>query len=175
MRHYVLAEFRDEHAMVEAARKIRALGHADLDAHSPVPVHGIDEALGLRRSPVPLIALVGGVLGALGGYAMQVWMNAVDYPINVANRPLHSPPANVPITFETTVLLSTLFIVFGLFALCGLPRLHHPVFDAEAFRTHSVDGFWLSARVEPAAAEPLAEELRRAGAAHVTRVAEEVR
>jgi hypothetical protein len=99
----------------------------------------------------------------------------VDYPINVANRPFHSPPANMPITFELAVLLSTLFIVFGLFALCGLPRLHHPAFDAEAFRTQSVDGFWLSARVEPAAVEALTEELLRAGAAHVTRVAEEIR
>jgi hypothetical protein len=175
MKDYVLAEFRDDAALCAAARRLRELGHADLDAHSPVPVHGIDEALGLRRSPVPLIALVGGILGGLGGYAMQVWMNAVDYPINVANRPFHSAPANVPITFETTVLLSVLAIVFGLFALCGFPRPHHPAFDVEAFRTHSVDGLWLSARVDAAGAEAVARELERLGAAHVSRVPEEER
>src|SRR5215212_3276022 len=110
MKDFVLAEFRDEEALCAAARRLRELGHADLDAHSPVPLHDVDEALGLRRSVVPLIALVGGVLGGVGGYAMQVWMNAVDYAINVANRPFHAPPANVPITFECTILLSVLSI-----------------------------------------------------------------
>jgi hypothetical protein len=172
MKDFVLAEFGDEIALAAAARRLRELGQKDLDAHSPVPLHAIDDALGLRPSPVPLIALVGGMIGAAGGYAMQVWMNAVDYPINVANRPLHAPPANVPITFECAILLSTLFIVFGLFALCGFPRTHHPTFDVEAFRTHSVDGLWLSARVDRGGAEGVAEELRRLGATQVSRVPE---
>jgi hypothetical protein len=175
MKDYVLAEFRDEHALCTAARRLRELGHRDLDAHSPVPIHGVDEALGLRPSVVPLIALTAGVLGAIGGYAMQVWMNAVDYPINVANRPMHGPPANVPITFECTILLAVLAIVFGLFALCGFPRTHHPAFEVEAFRTHSIDAFWLSARVDAGGAEGVAEELRRLGAAQVARAPEEER
>jgi len=175
MRDYVVAEFRDEEALCAAARRLRELGHADLDTHSPVPLHGVDEALGLRRSVVPLIALIGGILGAIGGYAMQVWMNAVAYPINVANRPPHGPPANVPITFECTVLLSVLAIVFGLFALCGFPRTHHPTFDVEAFRTHSIDSLWLSARVATTGAEAVVEELRRLGATQVARVPEEER
>src|SRR5512132_1767240 len=103
---HVLAEFRDDAALCAAARRLRELGHTALDAYSPVPVHGIDEALGLRRSPVPLIALVAGVIGAISGYVMQWWMNAVDYPLNVANRPPHSPPTNIPITFETGVLIA---------------------------------------------------------------------
>jgi Protein of unknown function (DUF3341) len=175
MKDFVLAEFRDEIALCAAARRLRELGHTDLDAHSPVPLHGVDEALGLRRSVVPLIALVGGIVGGLTGYAMQVWMNAVDYPINVANRPFHSPPANVPITFEMTVLISVLAIVFGLFALCGFPRTHHPAFDVEAFRTHSIDALWLSARVDAGRAETVVVELERLGAAQVSRVPEEER
>jgi hypothetical protein len=175
MKDFVLAEFNDEVALCAAARRLRALGHGDLDTHSPVPLHGVDEALGLKRSVVPAIAFVGGLLGAIGGYAMQWWMNAVDFPINVANRGFHAPPANVPITFECTVLLSTLSIVFGLFALCGFPRPHHPVFDVEAFRTASIDALWLSARVNAAGAEEVAEELRRLGAVQVARVPEEER
>lgn len=170
---HVLAEFADERALFAAARRLRALGHTRLDAHSPYPLHGVDEALGLKRSPVPLIALVGGVAGALGGYAMQAWMNGVDYALNVGNRLPHSPPTNIPITFETGVLTASLFIVFGLFALCGFPRTHHPVFEAEGFRTASVDALWLSAEVEPGHAAGVAEELARLGGRQVTHVAEE--
>jgi hypothetical protein len=164
---HVLAEFKDEAALCAAARQMRALGHARLDAHSPVPVHGIDEALGLKKSPVPLIALVGGLLGASGGYFMQYWMNAVDYPINVANRGFHAPPANIPITFESGVLIASLSIVFGLIALCGLPLLYHPSFEVEAFRTASVDGLWLAVEVTAPEAAAAVEALRKLGALQV--------
>jgi Protein of unknown function (DUF3341) len=173
MASHVLGEFPDEAALCGAARRMRELGYRDLDAHSPVPVHGIDEALGLPRSPVPLIALAGALAGGSGGYLMQWWMNAHDYVINVGGRLPHAAPAFVPITFETAVLTASIFIVGGLFALGGLPRLHHPVFEVEAFRTASVGGLWLSAEVAPAAAEGAAEELRRLGARHVSRVDEE--
>jgi hypothetical protein len=175
MATYVLAEFREEHALFDAARRLRELGHTDLDAHSPVPLHGVDEALGLKKSVVPLIALVGGILGAIGGYVMQYWMNAVSYAINVANRPPHSAPANIPITFECAILLSVLAIVFGLFALCGFPRLHHPAFDAPGFENHSVDGLWLSVRTDKGRAEAIAKELERLGAGNVSAVAEDLR
>ena len=175
MATYVLAEFSEEHALCDAARRLRELGHKDLDAHSPVPLHGVDEALGLRKSVVPLIALVGGVLGAIGGYVMQVWMNAVDYPINVAERPFHSAPANMPITFECAVLLSVLAIVFGLFALCGFPRPYHPAFEAPGFESHSVDGLWLSVRTDRASAEVVVKELERLGGGSVSAVTEDLR
>ena len=174
MATYVLAEFQEEHALCDAARRLRELGHTDLDAHTPVPLHD-DDALGLRKSVVPLIALVGGITGAIGGYAMQYWMNAVDYRINVANRPFHSMPANIPITFECAVLLSVLFIVFGLFALCGFPRTHHPVFDAPGFESASVDGLWLSVKTDAARAEGIAKELERLGGGKVSAVAEDLR
>jgi Protein of unknown function (DUF3341) len=172
---WVLGEFADEPALCRAARRLRALGHASLDAYSPVPMHDVDDALGLRRSPVPLIALLGGLAGATGGYVMQAWMNGVDYAINVANRPPHSPPANIPITFESGVLIAALSIVFGLFALAGFPRTHHPVFEVEGFRTASVDGLWLSAEVGAEAAEAVATELQAQGAVQVSSVPEEAR
>ena len=170
---WVLGEFSDDGAICGAARRLRELGHGKLDAHSPVPIHGIDEALALPRSPVPLIALCGALAGGAGGYLMQWWMNASDYVINVGGRYPHAAPAFIPITFETTVLTASVCIVGGLFALGGFPRLHHPVFEVEAFRTATVDGLWLSAEVAPAAAEAVAEELRRLGARNVSRVDEE--
>jgi Protein of unknown function (DUF3341) len=173
MASWVLAEFRDEVALCAAARRLRELGHRRLDAYSPVPLHGIDEALGLRRSIVPLIALVAGVGGATGGYAMQWWMNAVDYPINVANRPPHSPPANIPITFECGVLLAAICIVIGVIVLSGLPRTHHPVFEVEGFRTASIDALWLSVEVKHDDETAVARELDRLGALQVSRVPEE--
>ncbi len=173
MKRWVVAEFRSEGALLEAARELRRLGHEALDLHSPIAIHGADEALGLKRSRVPLIALVGGVLGAASGYALQWWTVGVNFPINVGNRPPHSPPAFVPITFELGVLAASLFIFFGLLTLFGLPRLHHPVFEAEAFRSASVDGMWLSAEVQEREAGEVAEQLARLGAAQVSVVAEE--
>jgi hypothetical protein len=167
---YVLAEFKDDPALLAAARRLRALGHTRLDTHTPYPVHGADEALGLSRSKVPLIALVGGVLGAAGGYTMQWWMNAVDFAINVGNRLPHSPPTNIPVTFETGVLVASLSIVIGMFALCGFPRTYHPVFELDAFRTASVDGLWLSAQVRPEEVEAVAKALRELGAVQVSAV-----
>jgi hypothetical protein len=169
---YVLAEFKDDQALLAAARRLRALGHQRLDAYSPYPVHGIDEALGLERSRIPLIALVGGVAGAVGGYVMQWWMNGVDFVINVGNRLPHSPPTNIPITFETGVLLASLSIVLGLFTLCGFPRTYHPVFEVEEFRTASVDALWLSAEVAHGEVEPVTAELQRLGALQATAVEE---
>ncbi len=172
---FVLAEFDTETRLCTAARRLRELGHARLDTHSPYPLHGVDEALGLPRSPVPLIALVFGVTGAATGYLMQWWMNAVDFPINVGNRPPHSPPANIPITFELAVLFASIAIVVGLFALAGFPRTHHPTCEGEAFRTASIDALWLSAEVDPGAASGVADELGRLGARQVAQVPEEGR
>jgi hypothetical protein len=171
----VLAEFPTEAGLCSAARELRDRGYTRIDAHSPYPLHEVDAALGLRRSPVPLIALVFGLTGAISGYVMQWWMNGVNFPINVGNRPPHSPPTNIPITFELGVLFAALAIVIGLFVLCGFPRTYHPVFEAEPFRTASVDALWLSAEVDPDQAEPLSRELEALGARRISRVPEEAR
>ena len=167
MRRYVVAEFAAEAPLLDAARALRAEGQTELDLHSPVPLHGSDEALGLKRSIVPRIALVAGLVGAVSGYLMQWYLVGVDFPINVGGRPPHSPPAFIPVTFELGVLFAALSIFFGLFALWGMPRLHHPVFEVEAFRSASVDGLWLSAAVSAEAAEGTAARLRGLGARQV--------
>ncbi len=167
MRRYVVAEFAAEAPLLDAARALRAEGQADLDLHSPVPLHGADEALGLKRSIVPRIALVAGLIGASTGYLMQWYLVGVDFPINVGGRPPHSPPAFIPVTFELGVLFAALAIFLGLFKLWGMPRLHHPVFEVEAFRSASVDGLWLSTAVSAEAAEGTAARLRGLGARQV--------
>lgn len=173
---WVLAEFEREHALLEAARSLRAKGHGGLDIHSPYPLHGADEALGLRRSTVPLVALVAGVTGAFTGYFIQWYMVAWDWPLNVGNRPPHSAPAFIPVTFELGILFSALAIFGGLlFAYFRFPRVHHPLFEVEAFRSASIDALWLSAEVVGDAAEPLAAELRALGARQVSIVPEAVR
>jgi hypothetical protein len=169
---WVLGEFRDEAALCAAARRLRELGHSRLDAHSPYPLHAVDDALGLKRSPIPLIALVVGVSGAIGGYVMQWWMNGVDYVINVGNRLPHSPPANIPVTFETGVLSASLAITIGLIAVCGLPRLYHPLFEADPFRTATIDALWLSAEVKRGDERAVQDELSRLGAVQVTTAVE---
>jgi hypothetical protein len=176
MKAWVLGEFEEERALLEAARTLRTRSAAaapiTLDIHSPYPLHGASEALGLPRSTVPLVALVAGVTGAVGGYGLQWYVNAFDWPLNVGNRPPHSPPAFIPVTFELGVLFAALAIFLGLlFAYFRFPRVHHPVFEVEAFRSASIDALWLSAEVDAPQAEALAQEVRRLGARQVSVVA----
>jgi hypothetical protein len=173
MKALVLAEFEREHALLDAARTLRARGHAALDLHSPYPLHGADEALGLRRSTVPLVALVAGITGAVSGYLLQWWTVGVAWPLNVGNRPPHSAPAFIPVTFELGVLFASLSIFLGLlFAYFRFPRVHHPAFEVEAFRSATIDALWLSAEVDAADADAVGAELRGLGARQVSIVAE---
>jgi hypothetical protein len=169
---YVLGEFKDDHGLLSAARTLRGRGHKGLDLHTPYPIHGAEEALGLRRSTVPLVALLAGIVGAASGYLLQWYTVGFDWPLNVGNRPPHSPPAFIPVTFELGVLFCALAIFFGLlFGYFRFPRLYHPVFESEAFRSASIDGLWLSAEVADEQGEEVAAELRSLGAAQVAVVA----
>ena len=167
----VAGRFPDERALLEAARTLRAQGTAGLDLHSPYPVPGAEEALGLRRSTVPLVALVAGVAGAVGGYLLQWYTVGFDWPLNVGGRPPHSPPAFVPVTFELGVLAAALAIFLGLlFGYFGFPRVYHPLFELEEFRSASIDGLWLSAVVADDQADGVAAALRRLGGSVVSLV-----
>ena len=146
---YVLARFETGQALVEACYKVREKGFEKIDTHSPYPLHGGDEALGLGRSRVPRIALTGGLTGMFGGYLMMVYMNSMNWPLNVGGRPPHAPPSFIPITFETTVLLASLSIFFGLLTLMRLPQPYHAAFELESFRSAVNDGFWLSVALPP--------------------------
>jgi hypothetical protein len=176
MKRYVLAEFGAEPAILGAARMLRESGFDSLDIHSPYPLHGSDEALGLKRSKVPLVALLGGLLGAAGGYLLQVWTVGIDWPLNVGGRPAHSAPAFIPVTFELGVLIASLAIFFGLlFGFFGFPRTHHPVFEVEEFRSATIDAMWLSAEVDAGESERVSGELRRLGARQIFVVPEATR
>jgi hypothetical protein len=172
-RTYVLGLFATSHALVKACHAIRAKGFTDLDTHSPYPLPGGDEALGLKRSLVPKVALGGALTGMFGGMGMMVWMNGINWPLNVGGRPPVSPLAYIPITFETTVLLTSLSIFFGLLVLMRLPQPYHAVFELEAFRSAVTDGFWLSvARPHGSDAKDAVKALEAVGATQVSVVEE---
>jgi hypothetical protein len=140
----MLAEFEDAEALLDAARAARAAGFTRLDAFSPMPVEGLTEALGLAPNWLPRLTLLGGLLGGLSGYGLQYYVSVIYYPLNVGGRPLHSWPAFLPITFETTILGAALFAVLGMLALNGLPMPHHPLFAVPQFRFASRDRFFLA-------------------------------
>lgn len=165
--HYVLGEFATTEAVIEGALKLRERGFTDLDAYTPYPVHGLAEALGHTKSRVPVVIFLCGMSGAFLGYIMQYWMNAVDYPINVGGRPLHSAPAMIPITFECGVLLSALSAFLAVIAFSRLPQLYHPVFNAKGFERATIDRYWISARVAPERVAAASDALVAVGAANV--------
>jgi hypothetical protein len=139
-----LARFAGPAALLEAVRRLHDLGYRRLDAYSPFPIPGMDHALGLRRSKVPVLVLLGGLFGAVFAQTLQWYQSTIAYPLITAGKPLNSAEAFVPITFETTILYAAFGAVFGMLALNGLPRLYHPVFRGQSFARASNDGFFLS-------------------------------
>jgi hypothetical protein len=139
----LLAEFRDPQELIHAARAVRDAGYRRIDGYSAFPVEELSEALGFRRTRMPLVMFIGGLLGCVGGFFMQYYCAVISYPINIGGRPLNSWPSWIPITFELTVLISALSGVFGLLGLCGLPRPHHPLFNVPAFTRATRDRFFL--------------------------------
>ncbi len=139
----VLAEFDTPGALIRAARKVKDAGYTEFDCYSPFAIHGIDDAMGIKRTILPVLVFCGGVAGLIGGVFLQWWMNAYDWPWNVSGKPTWSIPANVPIAFETTILLSVFTAFFGMWALNKLPQVWHPFFRLERFRKASDDGLLL--------------------------------
>jgi hypothetical protein len=130
--------------LVHACEELRDAGFTSFDAHTPFPVHGIERAMGLRASRVSWLALAGGILGGVGGLALQVWTMGFDYPQNISGKPLIAWQAYVPVTFELTILLAAFGTFFGMWGLNRLPRLFHPVMRAASFDRASDDRFLLS-------------------------------
>jgi hypothetical protein len=139
----VMAQFDNPSQLVAAARSAYEEGYRQINGYSPFPIEELDEAIGFKRTTLPYIVFAGGVLGALGGFFMQYWMEVVDYPLIVGGKPFNSWPAFIPITFECTVLGAAFAAVFGMLALNKLPQPYHPVFNAPSFALATRDSFFL--------------------------------
>jgi hypothetical protein len=139
----LMAGFDDHERVVEAAKSAHEQGYRHMDAYTPFPVEGLAEALGSKGTSVPLIVLIGGICGGLGGYFMEWYAMAISYPINIGGRPFNSWPAYIPITFELTILAAAISAIVGMLALNRLPRPHHPVFNVREFERASTDRFFL--------------------------------
>ena len=138
-----MAQFDSPSTLVAAARETYAAGYRRINGYSPFPIEELSDAIGFKRTTLPLIVLAGGIIGAVGGFFMQYWMEVIDYPINVGGKPFNSWPAFIPITFECTVLCAALAAVFGMLALNKLPQPYHPVFNAPNFALATRDSFFL--------------------------------
>ena len=139
----LLAEFETPEAVDGAVRRARDAGYSEILTFSPFPLHETHEVLGRGGLPVAVIAVVAGVFGACLQYFAQYWMNAIDFPLNVGGRPLHSWPAFIPPTLIVAMLWAAAAALIGMLALCRLPRLHHPLFAVPGFERASADRFFL--------------------------------
>jgi hypothetical protein len=139
----LMAEFEDPNELVAAAHRAYHEGYRRMDAYSPLPIEELHEAIGFHHTRLPLIVLIGGIVGGLSGYLLQWWASAIAYPLNVGGKPFHSWPAFIPVTFECTILGAALSAVFGMLALNGLPQPYHPVFNVPRFTLASRNGFFL--------------------------------
>lgn len=139
----VVGEFSSPDTLLHAARRVRAAGYTMIDAFSPIPVPALTEALGIPKSRLAILVLIGGVIGAAVGLGLQYWASAIHYPHIVSGRPFFSWPSFIPITFKCTVLFAAIAAVLGMLARNRLPELYHPIFAAPGFERASTDGFFL--------------------------------
>lgn len=140
----VMAEFENPTDLVAAARRVYSLGYRRINGYSPYPIEELSEAIGFTHTRLPLIVFIGGVVGAIGGFFMQYWIEVIDYPLNVGGRPPNSWPAFIPITFEMTVLCAAFSAVLGMLILNKLPQPYHPVFNLPNFALATRDRFFLA-------------------------------
>jgi hypothetical protein len=139
----MLAEFDDPQTLIDAAKRTRDAGYSHVDAFTPFPVEGLHDAIGFHSSRLPLIVLIGGIVGFAVGFGMQWFAQVVHYPLNIGGRPLNAWPAYIPIAFEVTILFASFAAIFGMLALNGLPEPYHPVFNASRFVFATRDQFFL--------------------------------
>jgi hypothetical protein len=140
----LLAEFETPAGVYHACEGVRDAGFTQWDSLTPFPVHGLDKAMGLKRSPLPWIVLVLGLTGAAGAMFLQWWVGTQAYAMVISGKPLFAWQASIPITFELGVLFGALGSVFGLLHLCRLPQHHHPLFSSTRFERVTDDRFFIA-------------------------------
>ena len=161
----LLATFSDEHQLIEACRLMRERQFTKFDALTPFPVHGIDEAMGIKRSKIPYVTFLAGLTGGTFGLWLQCWTSAVDWPLNVGGKPFLSFPAFIPVVFELTILLGGLSTAAALFYFAGLPKVGYfspnPAFTDDKF------GLFIPADEKGYNADELSGVLKKCGAEDV--------
>lgn len=170
--HGLGAQFPSASALLHAAREIHASGFRKWDVYSPFPVHGMDEAMGFRRSRVSLFSLMGGLTGLTSAFVLIYFTSAIDYPLIVQGKPYFALEPSFPIFFELTILLTAFGTILGLLLLTLMPRFHHPVFNWDRFQSVTDDGFFLvlesaDPRYELDSSRRLLQEI---GGQHITEI-----
>lgn len=168
----LLAEFDNPATVLSAAERVRDAGYTKWDTHTPFPVHGMDEAMGLKTTKLSWFVMACGAIGAGAGLLMEWWMNAVDYRYLISGKPFFSLPANIPVMFEVTVLVSALAAFFGMLIFNGLPQLYHVLFRSSRFARATDDRFFISIDADDPKFEAAATErwLRSIGAVEVEKL-----
>ena len=171
-----LAEFKSASALYKAAEKVRDAGHKKWDCYSPYPIHGLDNAMGMKKSILPYLVFFGGTLGIITAFCLAYATQVVLYPTIVQAKPanIFTTAAFFPIMFELTILFSGFTTLFGLLALMGLPRLNHPLFESRLFARATDDGFFIAieARDPRCSSEETKTLLEDAGGSNIELVEE---
>jgi len=140
----VLSAFDNPAELYSAAEKMRDAGYKEFDCHSPFPIHGMDHAMGLTRSPLAYGVFVMAMSAVVGMIGFTYWISTIDYPLVISGKPLFSYVAFTPPIFAVGVLTGAIVTVLGMLALNRLPRFHHPLFKSKMFEKFSDDGFFVS-------------------------------
>ncbi|NOY07011.1 MAG: DUF3341 domain-containing protein [Chlorobi bacterium] len=173
----IIASFETPGTLLHAAEKVRDEGYTRFDCHSSFPIHGLDDAMGLKRSPLGFIVGAMAVLGAVVGMGLQGWVTTVDYPLVFSGKPLWSWQAYIIITFAMFVLFGAFGAVFGMLFLNRIPRWHHPVFSSDRFSRVTDDGFFISIEADDPRFDPeqTAAFLASIGGKDIERIEEDAR
>lgn len=169
----VLAMYSTPYAVYHAAEKIRDAGYQQWDVHAPFPIHGIEDAMGVQRTRLPIKVAVGAFTGTALAFLMQWWMS-MDYPLLVQGKPPDAWQPYVPILFELSVLLAAFTAILAMLSVNGLPRFYHPLFKKDAFLRVTQDAFAISIEANDPSFDPLKtkELLESTGAASIELVEE---